>query len=201
MKTQYEWNEAYITGKYQNYWGISYPSQELVAFVASLDPTQSTVAVDVGCGAGQEAIFLAKQGFSVIGIDHSEAAIKIAELQAKKAGVEVDWQVGNVLELPLVDKSVDFINDRGCFHHIPDEHRAQYAAEMARVLKSNGKILLRGCREVQNDRFIAVTAEAINHFFSSYFTFSPVLPIELANNEQNNLPAHLVLLTRHSSPI
>ncbi len=199
MKSPQEWNDAYLTGKYQNFWGISYPSQELVAFVASLDLKPSTVALDVGCGAGQEAIFLAKQGFTVIGIDHSEAAIAIAESAGKQAGVNVDWKIGNVLELPVADKSVNMINDRGCFHHIPDEKRAQYAAEMARVLQPNGKMLLRGCREEKNDHFIAVTADAIHHFFAPYFTISPILPIELANNEKNNLPAHLVILTRRSS--
>ena len=196
VKTIHEWDEAYRTGKYQNFWGISYPSQELVAFVASLDPTHPIVAVDVGCGAGQEAIFLAQQGFSVIGIDQSEEAIKIAKSQSEKAGVIIDWRISNVLQLPVADASVDVINDRGCFHHIPNEHRAQYAAEMARILKPNGKMLLRGCREEKHDPFIAVTENAIHHYFSPYFTSSPVLPIELANNEQNNLPANLVILTR-----
>lgn len=198
MKTIQEWNNAYRTGTYQNFWGISYPSQELVAFVASLYPTEASTALDVGCGAGQEAIFLAQQGFTVIGIDQSEEAIRIAQSRSQQVGVEVDWQVGNALELPLADASVDIINDRGCFHHIPNQDRARYAAEMARVLKPNGKLLLRGCREEGYGHFVAVTETAINDFFSPYFTASPILPIELVNNEKTNLPAHLVILTRRS---
>jgi len=196
MKSVQEWNDAYRTGRYQEHWGIPYPSQELIAFVAALNPKSSAVFLDVGCGAGQEAIFLAKQGFAVIGIDQSEEALRIAKSRAQKAGVEIDWQMGNVLELPLADKSVHFINDRGCFHHIPNEKRPQYAAELARVLQPNGKLLLRGCRDTQDDRFVAVTTKAIDHFFSPYFTASPVLPIELDSNEPTNLPANLVILTR-----
>lgn len=198
MKSIQEWNEAYKTGEYRNRWGISYPSQELVAFVATLNPQHPLTVLDVGCGAGQEAIFLAQQGFSVIGIDLSEEAIKIAQSKAATAGVNVDWRTGNVLQLPLEDHSIDLINDRGCFHMIPTEKRTKYAAEMARVLKPNGKIFLRGCREVNREPFTAVTTEAIHRFFASDFAIGNVLPIELASNQKENLPANLVVLTRRS---
>lgn len=198
MRKSSDWDHAYRTGDYKKYWGIPYPSQELVCFVANFPPTNQQVALDVGCGAGQEAIFLAQQGFSVIGIDQSEAAIKIATSQSAKVGVQIDWKLGNVLSLPIDDQSVDFINDRGCLHHISEDDRHRYAQELARVIKPTGKVLIRGCREVNNERFYAVTQNTIEQHFSPFFTHSPILPIELANNEKENLSANLVILTRRS---
>ncbi|MGM0867411.1 MAG: class I SAM-dependent methyltransferase [Bacillota bacterium] len=77
---------------------------------------KESVGLDVGCGAGQEAVFLAQHGLNMIGVDLSAEALRIAAEQAKEAGVQVDWLHGNVLDLPVEEQSVDFVNDRGCFH-------------------------------------------------------------------------------------
>lgn len=197
MNQHTHWDEIYRSGDYSSHWGIPYPSQELVAFVATNDFPENTVALDVGCGAGQESIFLAQQGFKVTGVDQSTEGLKIAQQQALQAGVQIDWHEANVLHLPLADHSVNVINDRGCFHVIPDDSRAQYAHEMARVLTHGGKILLRGCRDTNNERFTTVDAVAIDHYFATHFTRSPVLPIEIITGQADvQLPANLVVLTR-----
>lgn len=197
MLNREQWDEAYATGEFQNHWGIPYPSPELVSFIASHHFPTSTVAVDIGCGAGQESIFLAQQGFSVTGVDLSSEALKIASERSKQAGVQVRWHNGNVLELPLEDQSVDLVNDRGCFHIIPNENRAQYANEMARILKPGGRIFLRGCRDQNNPTFAAITQEVVDQYFGSQFTHGPILPILLVNKRsENDLPANLVVLTR-----
>lgn len=53
------WDEAYINGSFRDMWDLSYPSQELVAFLATINFPKETVGLDVGCGAGREAVFLA----------------------------------------------------------------------------------------------------------------------------------------------
>lgn len=196
-----KWDEAYRTGAYKGYWGIQYPSQELVSFIATMDFPKNTICLDVGCGAGQESIFLAQQGFQVIGVDLSAEGLKIAQQKAIEAGVTIDWHLSNVLELSIQEQMVDMINDRGCFHVISDEHRTDYACEMARVLKPGGKILIRGCRDPQEDHFNTVTAEAIHHYFDQHFTWSSVLPIQLCNGHSpEGLDANLVVLTRKLLP-
>lgn len=192
------WDDTYRTGEYKNHWGIPHPSPELVAFLASHSFGEGNSALDVGCGAGQESIFLAQQGLTVTGVDQSAEALKIAERKAKEAEVQVNWQQGNVLQLPLPDQSIDLINDRGCFHVIPDESREAYAKEMARVLRPGGKIFLRGCRDNQGlPQFTSVTREAIQKYFDQDFYCQSLLPLEIiTGNGQDRLKANLVILVR-----
>jgi 2-polyprenyl-3-methyl-5-hydroxy-6-metoxy-1,4-benzoquinol methylase len=125
------WENAYESEEYKH-WEFSYPSPELVALAAARVPRRNARVLDVGCGAGTDAIFMAQCGFTVIGIDISAAALRIAEKRAEESIVEVDWRRGNVLELPIDDESIDFVTDRGLFQLIktmidPDTLRSFFA--------------------------------------------------------------------------
>jgi ubiquinone/menaquinone biosynthesis C-methylase UbiE len=173
------WNSAYKNGDFEH-WELNYPSPELVSMIAAGTLRKNSKILDVGCGGGLDAIFLAQCGFNVIGIDISSAALKIAEKRAREAHVEVDWGLGNVLDLPVKDETVDLVTDRGLFHVIEDNDRPKYSSEIYRVLKLHGRALIRGAsKESAQDRFNPVTGEAIERYFSSYFESGPVLPIPL----------------------
>ncbi len=103
------WENAYGSGEYKH-WEFSYPSPELVALVAAGALKRNAKVVDVGCGGGIDSIFMTQCGFRVIGVDISLAALKIAEKRARKAHVEVDWCRGSVLQLPIKDGIVDFVD-------------------------------------------------------------------------------------------
>ena len=77
------WDETYESGDYLNHWDYSFPSHELVAAVALRPPTSGEMALDLGCGAGREAIFLATYGFRVIAVDISAKALEIARNRAR----------------------------------------------------------------------------------------------------------------------
>src|SRR5678816_1300568 len=113
----FRWNEEYESGGYATNWHISFPSQELVAAVGALGLVPGSVALDVGCGAGTEIIYLAKCGFQAIGVDLAPKALEIAREAAIAAGAAVEFKEGSALRLPIGPESVDFVNDRGCFHH------------------------------------------------------------------------------------
>ncbi|MFC4076332.1 class I SAM-dependent methyltransferase [Salinithrix halophila] len=198
MYQERDWDEVYMTGDFRNRWDYAYPSSELVTFVAAGNLSSGAAVLDVGCGAGREAVFLAGQGFRVIGVDLSDEALHIARQRAEEAGVNVDWRQGNVLELPVADASVDFVNDRGCFHLIPEEERGRYATELARVLKPGGHVLLRGCREQPEDKtFVLVTPEAVDRYFGEIFDRGPVVPIQLISDALGEgLDANLVVLRK-----
>ncbi len=189
------WDEMYRTGQYFKHWDYQHPSQELVATLAALALPPGSQAVDVGCGAGREAVFLAECGFKVCGVDISEEALAMAKARAVGAGVDVDWKKGSAMQIPLPDHSVDFANDRGCFHHIPASQRPRYASELARVMKVGARLLLRGCREDGGEDFVLVKPEDVEEFFVPCFSHGPVLPITLVSNS-GTLSANLVLLTR-----
>ncbi|MCD9025440.1 class I SAM-dependent methyltransferase [Cohnella silvisoli] len=194
------WDEHYINGNFTN-WDLSYPSQELIAFIATKTFPKKKVALDVGCGAGREAIFLAQQGWDVIGVDISTEALRIAAERAKKFGVEVDWRQGDILNLPVENKFIDFVNDRGCFHSIVEENRDQYVNEIARTLKPGGMMLLRGCRdEKEEGHFVPVTEVSVDRYFSQYFDRGPVLPLQMVTGRGYNhegMKGNLVVLKRN----
>lgn len=191
------WDAAYSNGDYLRHWDYKYPSQELVATVAAFGvPSKGSVALDVGCGAGREAIFLAQCGFRVIGIDFSRQALKIAEKRAAEAGVTVRWRHGSVLRLPLPDNSVDFINDRGCFHVIAEKDEPRFVEELARVMKPGARLLVRGSRIVGREGFTPLDGRNLRRFFPKVlFDRAPLLPIRLVA-DSGTLNANLALLTR-----
>jgi ubiquinone/menaquinone biosynthesis C-methylase UbiE len=181
MSAKDYWETAYENGEYEH-WEFSYPSPELVALVAAGIPRKNARVLDVGCGGGTDAIFMAQRGYKVTGVDISSAALKIAEKRAKKANIKVNWQKGNAFELPIENESIDFLTDRGLLHLIEDPDRPKYASEILRVLKNNGRALIRGASEesAAQDRFNPITEEAIEKYFSaSKFKRGPILPIPL----------------------
>ncbi len=190
------WENAYESEEHEH-WEFSYPSPELVALAAARVPRRNSRVLDVGCGGGTDAIFMAQCGFRVTGVDISAAALRIAEKRAEEALVEVDWRRGNVLELPIDDESIDFVTDRGLFHLIEDHDRPKYASELFRVLKNRGRALIRGAsRESAQDRFNPITEEAIDrHFSASKFKRGPVLPIPLFSVE-GFMDARIVMLQK-----
>ncbi|MFV0316596.1 MAG: class I SAM-dependent methyltransferase [Microthrixaceae bacterium] len=87
-----EWNERYAEREQR--WSGE-PNGALVAEVADLSAGS---ALDVGCGEGADAIWLARQGWQVTGIDISSVAIERAEQAAESAGVEATWIAGDLVD-------------------------------------------------------------------------------------------------------
>ncbi|TXT57095.1 MAG: hypothetical protein BAJALOKI1v1_1880003 [Promethearchaeota archaeon] len=101
-------------------------------------------ALDLCSGAGTNSIFLAKKGFDVIGIDISEEAVKIAKERAKEDNVAEKCQFlsANVLEKEFPPTTFNFIIDRGCYHHMPQEEKPFLAQKVEESLKPMGMYLL-----------------------------------------------------------
>ena len=163
---------------------------------ADLIPAGSTV-LDVGCGAGQEAIFLARCGFRAIGVDTSRKALEIARNRAVEAGVQVDFHLASATDLPLADRSIAFANDRGCLHVIDRDQRRDYARELYRVLRPGASFLLRGAgADSDEEGVVAVNAGEIDRcFVAEGFTRGPVVPVTLIARS-GALAGNLVLLRR-----
>jgi SAM-dependent methyltransferase len=97
-------------------------------------------AIDLGCGNGRNAVFLAQQGFSVEAVDYSQAAIDWAHDRVAEAGVEVALARRNVFDLALEANAYDLVYDSGCFHHIAPHRRTQYVETVVRALKPGGSV-------------------------------------------------------------
>ena len=86
-------------------------------------------ALDLGCGTGSQAVYLASHGWTVTAIDDVEKALRRARARGGAAGLEVDWikaDVGRLPELGL-PPGYGLIFDRGCYHGLPQGARASYA--------------------------------------------------------------------------
>jgi len=83
------------------------PNGRLVAEVADLTPAG---ALDVGCGEGADAIWLARQGWTVTAIDISDVAVGRAREAAERAGVAVEWVCGDALLTPFPARSFDLVS-------------------------------------------------------------------------------------------
>jgi SAM-dependent methyltransferase len=95
-------------------------------------------ALDLGCGHGRNAIFLARRGFSVEGVDYSQEALDWAEDRVSEAGVAVALTKRNVFEWQPEPASYDLVYDSGCFHHIPPHRRRGHVELVVRALKPGG---------------------------------------------------------------
>jgi SAM-dependent methyltransferase len=100
-----EWDARY-SEREAGLWS-GHPNGRLVAEVAGLSPGR---ALDIGCGEGADAIWLARSGWTVTAIDISKVAIGRAREAGELAGVTVEWLVGDVLEVPFPARSFDLVS-------------------------------------------------------------------------------------------
>ena len=117
--------------------GISPP--ELLDYIATHSPGK---VLDVGCGTGTNSITLSKAGWQVTSVDFAQRAIKIARGKARRAGVQVDFRLGDVTHLESLKDQYDLIFDLGCFHSQPPKDHIKYLASIERLLSPQGSYLL-----------------------------------------------------------
>lgn len=93
--------------------------------------------LDLGCGTGRNANYLAERGNSVIGIEISKTALALARARASELGLRVDYRLGDIGEkYEIADNSVDIILDVTSSNSLDEKGREIYLKEMHRVLKS-----------------------------------------------------------------
>ena len=120
-------------------WDTGITPPEVVAFAASHPPGR---ALDLGCGTGTNAVYLAQHGWQVTGVDFIAKAIRAARTKARQAGVEVLFLVGDILRLKDVSGPFDLILDIGCLHSLAPQNRKHYAQNVSRLLDRRGTYLL-----------------------------------------------------------
>jgi ubiquinone/menaquinone biosynthesis C-methylase UbiE len=109
------------------------------------DPRAGESVLDVGCGTGALAIAateLVGADGSVSGVDASPEMIQRARMKAAKAGVSIDFREGSADALPFADESFDAVLSTVMLHHLPTSIRTVAVAEMRRVTRPNGRVLL-----------------------------------------------------------
>lgn len=115
--------------------------EELVDLVGSgrLAPCR---AIDLGCGVGDNAIYLAQRGFDVTGVDHSRVAIAQAREKARAAGVDVRFEVDDLTKLRPGHGAYDLLVDYGTLDDLGPASRAAYLREVVPLARPGARFLL-----------------------------------------------------------
>lgn len=155
------WDERYKTG--DTPWETGQASSELQRVLAE-STIQHCRALELGCGTGASAVWLAQQGFDVTACDLSTLAIDRARQRAKEARVSINFFVADVLRPPtdLADP-FDFFFDRGCYHVVRREDVTAYLETLRRLTRPGtlGLVLTGNAREPHEPGPPVVTEEQV----------------------------------------
>ncbi len=94
--------------------------------------------LDVGCGTGENLLYLAARGHEAWGLDFVPVAIERAKAKAAQRGIEAHFIVANALELKKLGRQFDTVIDCGLFHTFADEERPTFVKGLAEVLGPGG---------------------------------------------------------------
>lgn len=134
-----DWNEHYATGHLP--WDTGAPDEQLVLAVEGGQLPRGR-ALDVGCGTGTNALWLAERGFDVVGVDIAPLAIEAARKKGAPRGARCEFAVLDFLSDSPPGAPFHLVFDRGCFHTFDEEQdRARFAARVAALLAPAGQWL------------------------------------------------------------
>ena len=104
--------------------------------------------LDVGCGTGQNSVWLAKAGADVTGIDISSVAVERAKKLAQKSGVNATFAVASALDFSS-EARFQTVLDSAVFHIFDDSDQARYLDSVKQVLKPGGAMVGFGFSELE----------------------------------------------------
>lgn len=134
-----DWNESYAAG--DTPWDTGEPDNHLVEYMRSGAAAPGR-ALEIGCGTGTNALWLAARGFKVLGVDVAPLAIEKARARAGETDWDCRFEALDFLEDTVTGGPFDFVFDRGCFHIFDaDEDRRRFAARVASLLAPGGRWL------------------------------------------------------------
>lgn len=138
MHSDITWEDHYKNATERLPWDIGTPAPELQEAFAELDMHGHPV-LEIGCGTGTNAVWMAQQKCSVVATDVSPTAIELAKEKAAAAEADIKFAVADIIEAaPVPSASVDFVFDRGVFHVMSEEKRQLFAERVAESLRAGG---------------------------------------------------------------
>ena len=115
------------------------PSPVVVSATADLEPGR---ALDLACGSGRHAVWLAERGFRVTAVDFSEEALRQARERAEETGVDVEWVLGDALDYLPEPAAYDLV--LVAYLHLPPGERRSVLERASRAVAPGGALLVVG---------------------------------------------------------
>jgi 2-polyprenyl-3-methyl-5-hydroxy-6-metoxy-1,4-benzoquinol methylase len=130
-------------------WNRRYGEQELLwsaepnrRFAADIGPLPAGHALDLGCGEGRNAVWLAERGWSVTGVDFSEVAVAKAELLAARRDVAVEWVLADLRDYLPSTEAYDLV--AVLYLQLPAAERSLVLGRAANALAPGGLVYVLG---------------------------------------------------------
>ena len=98
--------------------------------------------LDVGCGTGENALYLAGRGLAVTGVDAVAVAVDRAAAKARRRRLDARFEVGDALQLETLGAVFDTVVDSGLFHSFDDDERLRFRDSLAAVLRPGGRYFM-----------------------------------------------------------
>jgi SAM-dependent methyltransferase len=140
-------------------------------------------ALDLGCGTGTHAVYLAEQGLHVVGVDGAATAIQHAQARAQAHRVYPEFFVHDVTRLGFLQPVFDLALDVGCFHGLNGSERKAYARELIRLTRPGSIFLVWGF--ARHFPGIGLDAVQVEQHFSPEFTLTRIDPANLHNQSSS----------------
>jgi ubiquinone/menaquinone biosynthesis C-methylase UbiE len=149
-------------------WETGKPEGDLVELVKR-GAIRNGRVLDICSGLGTQAIYLAKQGFEVYGVDISPTAVKMAFERCRNENVSCHLREGDASNLSYPEGFFSFVFDRGCFHSVRPASRVAFVQGVHRVLQNSGGYYLKCFSEKNSKAWNHFTKEDIWNYFSDPF--------------------------------
>lgn len=195
-KQRVSWDAIYQVGT--PLWDAGRPHAELIRVLDEYRFCPQTV-LEVGCGTGADAIYLARRRFEVTAVDCSPIAIERARLRAEQQDVLLRFVLADVFEFAETAGTFDFVYDAGLYHSIREDQLEAYLDMLWRVTRPGSHYLcLAGAPgEPSEDGPPTVTADEIQEELCRLFEVMHLRPTRLESScPERTHPAWSCLMRR-----
>lgn len=122
-------------------WEQEEPIADLVELVDGADALPAGAALDIGCGTGRNAVYCARRGWRVTGIDDVPVALDRARAHCRSTGQEVRLIRGDIAGRPDLGDGYSLLIDIGCLHGLDAAQLARAAANLSRAAAPGATLL------------------------------------------------------------
>tara|TARA_A100001015_G_C15032062_1_gene733888 strand:+ start:2055 stop:2921 length:867 start_codon:yes stop_codon:yes gene_type:complete len=129
----------HVTGVVKNQIQLAFRSHfEVFSQILKDNPTKGKKLIETGCGRGTLSNYFALDGWDVTLLDYNESVIDVAKKIFSTQNIDVNYKVGDALDLPYEDESFDVITNIGLLEHFDDSALQKLLDEQTRVLSKDG---------------------------------------------------------------